>query len=725
MARHEKPSRQRRTGGWATAALLMTTVLGTGLPGPAAAQETVVLDPVVLHGDRTGATLGETQASVAVVSGDPVNAPANQTIHDAFRRVANVNAGDWTESGFIIRGINSEGLVPGGAGAPLASLYIDGVQQTTDGTRRGARGMFDTEQLEIYRGPQSTLSGRAALAGAMYLRTKDPEFARSGAAQLTFGTDKRRQAGVAFGDALGQNLAYRVSAEWSRKESDIDYPSYRRFDRYDDFVSDDYYTLRGKLLWLPTGDDLTRVLFSYSHTYDSPDYNDIAGPNWSSAAPGYDARRGDLWGALVPDYYLGLGVTELPAYQESRSAKVDNFGIEATHDISDTLRFTSLTGVSRSETRRPSINQGTPGEFLVVDGAFTQRTLSQEFRLNYDTPGFRWVAGLYGARLDNDAWRDSALLNHDQSRNSTDISNLAAFGEATYEFAPGWSLIAGGRIDWIKQKQDAFFMRDGTVTSDTSSEFDDTVVLPKIGLEYAFANGQTLSLTYQEGYRQGGAGIRSSDGVVYNYDPEYAKTVELAWRARFLQDRLTVAANVFHQDWDQQQIEVMADPADWNSAYIANAGKSRSRGAEVEVAWAATDEMNLFTSLGLLHTEFREFDLQSWGVDFSGRPFPNAPERTVALGFRWAQAEGWFAAAAARHVSSSYSRLEQGVAEPVELQPYTTVDAEFGYAWDQYRLTAYATNLFDKDYFTYEYGPGALATLGDRRELGVRFDIRF
>lgn len=130
--------------------------------------------------------------------------------------------------------------------------------------------------------------------------------------------------------------------------------------------------LRGKLLWLPTGDDQTRVLFSYSHTYDSPDYNDIAGPNWSSASPGDDARRGDIWGALVPDYYLGLGVTGLPAYRESRSAKVDNFGIEAAHDISDTLRFTSLTGVSRSETRRPSINQGTPGEFL-VDGAFSAR----------------------------------------------------------------------------------------------------------------------------------------------------------------------------------------------------------------------------------------------------------------------------------------------------------------------------------------------------------------
>ena len=129
--------------------------------------------------------------------------------------------------------------------------------------------------------------------------------------------------------------------------------------------------------------------------------------------------------------------------------------------------------------------------------------------------------------------------------------------------------------------------------------------------------------------------------------------------------------------------------------------------------------------MGLLHTEFKEFDLESWGTDYSGRAFPNAPERTLAIGFRWAQAQGWFAAAAARYNSSSTSRLEQGVAEPVELQAYTVVDAEFGYAWDRLKLTAYATNLFDKEYLTYEYGSGALATLGDRREVGLRLDYRF
>ncbi|WP_134681852.1 TonB-dependent receptor plug domain-containing protein [Paracoccus ravus] len=215
--------------------------------------------------------------------------------------MANVSSGGWTESGFVLRGINSEGLTPGGLGAPLASFYIDGVQQTVEGTRRGLRGVFDTEQVEVYRGPQLTLTGRAALAGEIYLRTKDPEFESSGAAQLTYGPDDHKQVGLAFGDAINDRVAYRFSGEWSEKDSDLSYPSYEQYDRYDDYVTDDYWVLRGNVLWLPTENDDTRVILSYSRSFDGPTQNDIVGPLWSTGSPGYGARRGDSWGALLPD----------------------------------------------------------------------------------------------------------------------------------------------------------------------------------------------------------------------------------------------------------------------------------------------------------------------------------------------------------------------------------------------------------------------------------------
>lgn len=97
------------------------------------------LGEVRIDGDRSTTSLQESNSSVAVVGADAQDAPTVHGWRDAFRQTVNVETGDFVESGFVIRGINAEGLTPGGIGAPLASFYVDGVQQTVEGTRRGAR----------------------------------------------------------------------------------------------------------------------------------------------------------------------------------------------------------------------------------------------------------------------------------------------------------------------------------------------------------------------------------------------------------------------------------------------------------------------------------------------------------------------------------------------------------------------------------------------------------
>lgn len=686
----------------------------------------IELDEITVFGNRATIYADETNSSVAIIDEETLDQGTISTYRDAFRNMANVQAGDFTESGFVIRGVNSEGQTPGGLGAPLASYYIDGVQQTVEGTRRGPRGVFDAEQLEVYRGPQSTLSGRSALAGAMYLRTKDPDFERSGKAYVAYGENNRKSVGLAFGDALSPNLAYRISGEYYTKDNDLNYPSYQRFDRYDEIASDEFWNLRAKLLWQPTGDDTTRVLLSYSHSEDSPAPDDIAGPNWSAASTGYGARRGDIWGTILPDFYT-VAVTEFPAFQDVRSTTVDNIGLEVTHEINESLTFTALTGFSHSVTARHSINEGTAGEFLTVDGEFDQKLITQEFRLNYDTPGLRWVAGLYAGREEQGAFRDATLPNFSTflpenqfSTNSADLTNVAAFGEVAYEFAPRWTVIAGGRLDYFDQTQTATLTTNGVPTSNTSSTFRDTVFIPKLGFEYALPGDDTISLIYQEGYRPGGSGILSSTGAAYTYEAERARTLELSYRGQALDNRLSFAANVFYQQWDNQQVEIGSFP----NNFVTNAGESESYGAELELDYRATDMLSVYGSVGLLKTKFKDF--AAGGINYAGLPFPNAPEATAAIGARWGADTGWFAIGNVKFTGSSMSRLESGVARPETLAAYTTVDASLGYAWGNgAKVTIYATNLFDKEYFTYENGPGVLATLGDRREIGVRFDYKF
>jgi len=71
---------------------------------------------------------------------------------------------------FSMRGITSYGVVPGSDKA--ISMYIDGVYLSS--TRGSIFSLPDVSQIEVLRGPQGTLFGRNATAGAVSITTRDP-----------------------------------------------------------------------------------------------------------------------------------------------------------------------------------------------------------------------------------------------------------------------------------------------------------------------------------------------------------------------------------------------------------------------------------------------------------------------------------------------------------------------------------------------------------------------
>lgn len=692
------------------------------------------LEAIEIYGDRGSSTLAESTSSIAVIPEERVNTAITQSVTDTFKQTVNVQDGDFVESGFVIRGINSEGMTPGGAGAPLASIYVDGVQQTAEAARRGVRSTFDTEQIEIYRGPQSTLSGRNALAGAIYVRTKDPEFFASGRVQLTYGENNKRELAVAYGDALSENLAYRLSGVWSKKDSDLNYPSYADYPQFDELTTDEYYTLRGKLLWLPTHSEDTKVLLSYARSYDSPESNTIAGAAWNPASGvDFSDRRGDIYGSLTPPSW---GVTPLPIFQDVRNTTTDNIGLEISHEFNSNLTLTALTSYSGSITDRRSVNYGyevgspfDPEAWNVL-GDFDQRTLSQEIRLNYDSDELRWVGGLYIADENNKYSRDQFAVNGSftsvettKSRTKNNIANYALFGEATYEFAPNWNVVAGGRLDYYKQDQsttiaveDYFAGPLGETT--TSSSHSESEFIPKIGVTYDIDASNKLALTYQEGYRPGGAGVRFDNGTPFTYKAEQAKNIELTWRGSPDDGRTNFGASIFYQDWKNQQVEIWQIPNSPDSSVIVNAGNSVSYGGELDVTYQANDTLDVYAGVGLLKTEFKDFSIGSQNL--AGQAFSNAPEQSIVLGFLWGEDIGWFANGNVKYVSSSLSRVE-AYSDRAVLDSYTTVDAQVGYTWDQGpTLIAYANNLFNEEFFTYMSASGSQASLGARREVGLQ-----
>lgn len=678
-------------------------------PLTALAQESettpIELDPLVIYGSRVATTLDETTASVGVVTDEDIETRELNELRDSFRLLGNVRDSDFVDAGFVIRGVNSEGLTPGGA--PLASLYIDGIQQTTNAARRGARGLFDVEQVEVYRGPQSTLTGRAALAGAVYVKTKDPTYDFEAVSELSAGENDSLGGGLAFGGPLvDDQVAFRVAAEFERSENDINYPTFEDFDRFDEFIEDEYYQIRGKLLVEPKKSPNTRGLLTYSFAHDSPFIDDIGGPVLGFD---FDDDRGDF---------------NTPNFTESRSADNHNIGLDLQHDLSETTTLTFLATFNDNDTERPSINEGTEGETDVVIGDQQQRIHTYELRANYYGEVYDAVFGLYTAFEDQDAGfrrPDFFGFASDISENSLDTRNHAAFGEVKYEVFPTWFAIGGGRVDYTDQESSAFFERNGEATTDDEFSFDETVFLPKVGILKELTPDQTIAVTVQRGFRTGGAGVQRSTGDTFTFDPEFTWNYELSYKARLMNNRLSVAANIFYQDWEDQQVEIQEDPDDFTSTRIVNAAESTSYGFEVDAQYSVTQGLSIFGAIGFVDTEFDDFNDAGLG-NLSGSEFPEAPKWNIAFGGDYQHTSGYFVAGDAEYTDDFRARFGQPPQE--DLDSFFVANAQVGWRGDGVDVALYGENIFDERYFTFADNDIA-ATLGARREIGARVRIKF
>lgn len=694
--------------------LAWMTVAGAATPATPPSDE---LQIVTVYGTRIPRSLQDTQASVGVLTESQIAEKDLQNVRDAFRLFGNVMDSDWVDAGFVIRGVNSEGLTPGGA--PLAAIYVDGAAQTVQGARHGLRGLWDVSQVEIYRGPQSTLSGRAALAGALYIRTNDPTFAWEAGARATFGEDQTREGAVLFGGPLSDTTAFRIAAEYQTRESDLNYPLYESYRAFGEFTEDEYYQVRGKLLFKPAALNGGRALLTYAVAHDSPLYDDVAGPGLGFT---YEERRGDL-------------NADTPFYQENRSADTQTVAFEVNYPLSDALGFTSVSSYAYTDLERPSINAGTPGEVFVGLGHEKQTYITQELRLNFSSEVTQWVAGLYGAY--DDARLDRTLSNffsggrNDTTRSKTEARNFAAFGEYSYEFVPTWQLTLGGRADYETQDQDYFFNRDFTDPAlvDTLragvSENSEWAFLPKAAIVKRFTPQRSLGFTIQRGYRAGGAGVDPNDGSGYEFDAEYSTNYELSYRASALSNRWSLTANAFYTDWKDQQVELQLVPNDFTSTVILNAGASHLYGGELESQFKFTSQLSGFVSIGYVKTQFDDFVTAS-GV-FNGFAFPESPEWTVSFGSEYQHPSGFFFGADARQVSEYLARDIQS-SPPDEVGDYFVANVRAGYRAGKWSVTAFSDNVFDEDYFVYRDIIGTVdccGTLGPRRLSGVTVRVDY
>ncbi len=692
------------------------------------AQDVEFVEEVVVRGEKRVRTLQDTQSSVALFTEEDITATYTPDLDELIMRAANVNKA-FGDAGFAIRGITQNGPTTGlntiSSNLTLGISVDDIPLTTTQQNLLSPTGAWDLGAVEIFRGPQSTVQGRNALAGAMYLYSKEPTEEFSGDFQVVGGEFGTEQYSAAIGGPVIPGLlSFRAS--FDRQEGD-------GFTSNDTLNSDEVAghendLARLKLVLTPTDDLLIKLTAIHS---------DQDGTSFQ----GFQLDEFERSGERVNNI-------DNPQRRYDDSLLL---GGRVDWSLNTSWTVSSLTSWVDSESGRTQDGDGTPAPLAIFNQDNEIASFTQEFRAVFDNGGD--ITGMFGVfyadiqaetlvagSFPGDFFGFPGVLVTLLSADDEQTENYALFGELEWQITERMRLLIGARYDDESIDNDissSTLFTPPLVTlpatgGKTSSDFD--AFLPKAQLTYDWNDNIGTSVTFSKGYRSGGAQL-AIFGTNLPFDAEFTNNYEIAVRAAFPESRVTLNLNAYFIDWTDQQVSVPllvafpgladqippgVDPSTLSAT--VNAGESEVLGAEVELTWTPSDSLDFFLSAGYSDTEFVDFPVGG-GADFDGSEFRFAPNVSAAAGVSYEHSSGLFVSGNVSYSDGQYSANDNA---PGSFSPsYTVVNLRAGYRFEHFTIAAFANNLFDEEYITYEASAFNQGQGGAEQVLGVQVTAGF
>ena len=659
----------------------------------------IELSAIMVTGERIERSVQDTAASVAVISGEEIATRAGiQDINDLLEDIPNVTVRSLTNPP-TIRGVDTGGPNIGGGAlfagqTPRAATIIDGRTVGFFETAFGITGLYDLESVEVFRGPQTTSQGANSIAGAIYLNTADPtfDFEREVQAQMA-NRDDHRISGFVSGPLLDDNVAFRLSADYFEKNSFIDYTN----PNYDPgaFNPDtDWFNVRGKLLFQPSGMPDFEALITYERTE-------------LNAPQGFEVTVEPL-DRLEDDQKTGFA---------SYETITDSVVLELSYELTPGIILSNRTNYSDSRTIR-SLTLPTFGDADLDLSIFANETL-----LNYELPEARisGVFGVYYREQDN----DDEILFRGENFFEGGQDSLGIFTEATYNLTDRLDVTAGLRYQTDKVRREGVVALLGGVKTSFEERYD--AFLPKFVVGYDVAPNTRIGVLVSRGYNPGGIGLSFFEQRFVEYKEESVWNYELFFRSQKIANRLSLDANIFYADFDDMQRLLTRNVSPTLREVITiNADKAKSYGAELGLNLDVNDRFKLFGGLGLLKTELVSFPAAADDVD--GNEFFAAPEITASLGFQWDPTHKITLRSVARYTGEYYSDDDN---DPrFEVGDDLTLDLDLtGRPWSGVEIVGYVNNAFNEVSATRSFFPTGNPVksfyITTPREFGVRVKHQF
>ncbi len=286
-----------------------------------------------------------------------------------------------TQPHYELRGIGGSGF---GLGTDAAvGVYVDGVYATRSG---GALMAFnDVTRIEVLKGPQGTLFGRNAAAGAISIVTNRPAIGQfEGSGRMRVGDHGTRWGNALLNIPVGQDMAFRLSAVDNQSDGWVsDAVTGKRYGKDDDWGT--------RASWLWNVGESTQLWLTWDHEH----LNQPAAPSFGLIKLSDDPQQRP---PFPPDPSTYLNPLHAPLLNDSRQPDQTRRFDGVTLHVDQSLSFGELSSISafrRFKTFNGGDYDGTNHIVTYLDtvNAEDNRSWYQEFKLSGETRLTDWVTG--------------------------------------------------------------------------------------------------------------------------------------------------------------------------------------------------------------------------------------------------------------------------------------------------------------------------------------------
>lgn len=739
-------------------AMLLASAASAETAAPAAQVADATHDPneIIVTATRQSEAISKVPISISAFSQKTLDTKGIKSFADVARFTPGVRF-DEGSNNVSIRGIASN------AGAGTTGIYIDDTPIQIRGlgfsSDNSLPAIFDLDRIEVLRGPQGTLFGAGSEGGTIRYITPQPSltqlqtYDRAEVSSTAHGA-LSYEAGAAVGGPLVKDtLGVRISA-WHRRDSGyIDHVDSQTGAIDDKNINHGEVTvLRGALAWEPSpGLRFTPSIQYQRRTTNASDnfFVGLSDPRsgvFHTSTPEYRGVRDRF---ILPSLFARYDIGGVSMISNTSYFKRTNYsGYSGT--LYDLSYYQSLCqgGCSIDPFLTPTgIDRQLPYYLSPSKVTNKQKIFTQELRVqsNNSAGRFNWVVGLFyqhskqrsteelidplGNAFFNQVFGMSledffgyplynGIDSYINDSNATE-KQIAGFANVTFAVADKLKLTAGAR--YAKTKFSVVNFADGPQNGSRTEgvgSSSDKPFTPKLGVNFQADQNNLFYASWSRGFRAAGAnppvpidpcaaslanlGIPSAP---ITYKSDTVTSYEVGSKNRLFGGKLSLDGSVYQVDW--KNIQQIVNLPQCAIRFIANLGKARSRGFDLQATLRPTQSLTIDGSVGYTHTRYTEnASLSPTGaiVVKSGDAIEGSPW-TVALGaqynFPLGRHDGYI-----RGDAEYKSRLKAPTTERDPLSAnydraliapaaYTFVSARAGAVLGKANVSLFVDNLFD------------------------------